>query len=324
VTVAVLPDGYSAGAPTADDAEAVAGLIAACQLAFGDRSGMTVEELLGDWQELDLSEEAVAVAAPDGSLAAYADVLNRSYVSVSVYGYVHPEHRARGLGAFLVGWGEEWARERMDIAPEGARVVVQHYVHTADEPAQRLLRDLDYAPVRGYYRMSVELEQAPPRPEWPEHTTVRAFELGRDERPAYEVVEDAFRDVWGRPQGTFDRFLGFTHVESFDPGLWFLAESGGEISGVCLCKTVADRGEVDVVGVRCPWRGRGLGLALLRHALGEFYRRGVREVGLSVDAESATGAPRLYGRAGMQVEESYVLYQKELRPGRDVSEVHRV
>jgi mycothiol synthase len=89
----------------------------------------------------------------------------------------------------------------------------------------------------------------------------------------------------------------------------------GGISGVCLCKIVGDRGEVDVVGVRRPWRGRGLGLALLRHALGEFYRRGVREVGLSVDAESGTGAPRLYGRAGMRVTESYVLFQKELRPG---------
>jgi mycothiol synthase len=86
---------------------------------------------------------------------------------------------------------------------------------------------------------------------------------------------------------------------------------------VCLCKVVSGRGEVDVVGVRSPWRGMGLGLALLRHALGEFYRRGVREVGLSVDAESVTGAPRLYGRAGMRVAESYVLYQKELRPGRD-------
>jgi mycothiol synthase len=60
----------------------------------------------------------------------------------------------------------------------------------------------------------------------------------------------------------------------------------------------------------------GRGVALLRHAFGEFYLRGVRKVGLSVDAESATVAPRLYGGAGMQVEESYVLYQKELRPGR--------
>ena len=128
---------------------------------------MTVEELVGDWQESEPSEEAVVVTAPDGRVAAYADVLNRSYVSVSVYGYVHPEYRGRGVGSYLVRWGEEWARERMDRAPEGARVAVQHYVNTLNEPAQRLLETSGYAAVRGYYRMSIELEQAPPPPEWP-------------------------------------------------------------------------------------------------------------------------------------------------------------
>jgi mycothiol synthase len=171
--------------------------------------------------------------------------------------------------------------------------------------------------VRGYYRMSVELDGTPPQPEWPDGIRVRTFEPGRDEKVVYEAVEDAFCDVWGRPRGTFERFLGFTRVEGFDPDLWFVAESRGGISGVCLCKVVGGSGEVDVVGVRSPWRGMGLGLALLRHALGEFYRRGVQEVGLSVDAASVTGAPRLYGRAGMRVAESYILYQKELRPGRD-------
>ena len=40
--------------------------------------------------------------APVGGPVAYADVLNRSYVSVSVYGYAHPEHRGRGIGGYLV------------------------------------------------------------------------------------------------------------------------------------------------------------------------------------------------------------------------------
>ncbi len=309
---------YSARTPTVEDAESVAALIAACQLAVGDPSGMTVDELLSDWEDITLSEEAVAVEARGGDLAAYADVLNRSYVSVSVYGYVHPEHRGRGLGSFLVGWGEGWTRDHIDRAPDGARVVAQFYINQSDGAALRLLEARGYAPVRGYYRMGVELDEAPPPPEWPEGVAVRAFEPGQDELAVYEAVEDAFRDVWGRPRGSYERFLGFTRAGGFDPDLWFVAASGGEISGVCLCKNVAGRGEVDVVGVLRAWRGRGLGLALLRHALGEFYRRGVRKVGLSVDAESVTGAPRLYGRAGMEVESSYTLFQRELRPGRGV------
>jgi hypothetical protein len=37
-----------------------------------------------------------------------------------------------------------------------------------------------------------------------------------------------------------------------------------------------------------------------------------------VDAESITGAPRLYGRAGMRLRESYIIHLKELRPGVDL------
>ena len=312
------PQGYRARLPTVDDAPAVAALIAACQLADRGEAETTAEELLSDWQELDLAEEAVVVDAPERGLAGYADVLNRSYVAVSVYGYVHPEHRGRGLGRYLVEWGERWARDRMDRAPEGARVVAQHYVDARNASARRLLEALGYTPARTVYRMVLDLDQPPPEPEWPEGTAARAFVPGRDEWTTFEAVEDAFRDVWGRPRNTFERFLRFARSEDFDPALSLLAEGGGELAGACLCKTVAGKGQVAVVAVRRPCRVRGLGLALLRQTFGEYYRRGVRHVWLSVDAESATGAPRLYARAGMRVAESYLLYQKELRPGEDL------
>jgi ribosomal protein S18 acetylase RimI-like enzyme len=76
---------------------------------------------------------------------------------------------------------------------------------------------------------------------------------------------------------------------------------------------------VEVVGVRRPWRKQGLALALLQHAFAEHYRRGIREIGLSVDAESLTGAPRVYARAGMQVAQNFVIYRKELRAGADLT-----
>ena len=305
--------------PRRGDVEAVAALIYASELADSGASGMSVEELLDDWHSLDLAEEAVAVVAPDGEIAAYADVVNRSFITVSVYGYVHPDFRGLGLGACLISWGETWTRDRMPNAPEDARVVVQNYVNRSNEGAQRLLESSGYAPVRGVYVMETELHEAPPQPRWPAGISVRTFVPNQDELAVFEAVEDAFRDMWGRPRGTLERFVRITQRESFDPTLWFLAMDGDEIAGVTLCKTLAGEGWVDVVGVRRPWRNRGLGLALLRHALAEYHRRGTHKVALSVDAESITGAPRLYGRAGMRVRESYVLYLKELRPGRDLS-----
>ncbi len=314
-----MSEGYVTRAPRRDDAEAVAALMYATELADNGTSDMSLEELLDDWHSLDLAEEAVAVVAPDGTIAAYADVLNRSFVTVSVYGYVHPEFRGLGMGTYLISWGETWTRERIPNAPEDARVVVQHYINRANEKGQSLLKSLGYAPVRGVYVMETELHEASPQPRWPAGISVRTFVPKRDERATFEAVEDAFRDMWGRPRGTLERFVGRTEQQSFDPSLWFLAVDGDEIAGLTLCKTLAGEGWVDVVGVRRPWRNRGLGLALLRYALAEYHRRGIQKVALSVDAESITGAPRLYGRAGMRVKESYAIYLKELRQGVDIS-----
>ena len=47
----------------------------------------------------------------------------------------------------------------------------------------------------------------------------------------------------------------------------------------------------------------------------EFDTRRTKVIGLSVDSESSTGAPRLYARAGMRITEEYLLHRKELRPG---------
>ncbi len=71
---------------------------------------------------------------------------------------------------------------------------------------------------------------------------------------------------------------------------------------------------VDDLGVRRAYRRRGLGMAQLRHVFAAFYARGIRRVGLGVDAENVTGATRLYGRAGMRVYRAWDLYDKELRP----------
>jgi GNAT superfamily N-acetyltransferase len=60
------------------------------------------------------------------------------------------------------------------------------------------------------------------------------------------------------------------------------------------------------------WRRRGLGEALLHDAFGKFWREGRRSVGLGVDAQSDTGANRLYERVGMHVHWGAVVFEKAL------------
>jgi mycothiol synthase len=309
-----LPAGYSQRAPTADDLEAVAALVATCEAADAGRVETSVSALRAQWRGLDLAEEAVTISHATGQVVAFADLLNRGYASVYVYGHVHPGHRGRGLGAFLVAWGEQWTCDRMERAPAGARVAVRHYIRASNAAARDLLEEQDYPSVRGVYVMAMELDAPPAAPEWADRIAVRPFAPGRDERAAFEAYEEASRDMWDRAPGTYESWLAFT--ARTDPSLLFLAESteDGEVVGVCACSMADETGEVVGLRVRAAWRRRGLGLALLRHSFGEFHRRGARTARLSVDAESPTGAPRLYERAGMRVTESYVVHQKELRP----------
>ena len=53
-------------------------------------------------------------------------------------------------------------------------------------------------------------------------------------------------------------------------------------------------------------------MALLQNAFRQFHGRGERKVGLGVDAESPTGATKLYERAGMKVVERSVVFRKDL------------
>jgi ribosomal protein S18 acetylase RimI-like enzyme len=59
-----------------------------------------------------------------------------------------------------------------------------------------------------------------------------------------------------------------------------------------------------------PWRRRGLGRALLLQAFAAFRERGLARAALGVDAESLTGANRLYESAGMHVAARFDIYEK--------------
>ena len=72
-------------------------------------------------------------------------------------------------------------------------------------------------------------------------------------------------------------------------------------------------GYVGALAVRRPWRGRGLGRALLLHTFAEFQRRGFDRVTLGVDAENPTGATALYESVGMTVESEAIVFEKEPR-----------
>jgi mycothiol synthase len=309
------------------DVRAVTVLINACELADLGESITTPEEIHAHWQSpgVSLATGAWLVVSIRGEVAGYALLFNpgvgRFYIDASV----HPAQRGRGIGTHLVRLAEACARQRLADLPPGEPVKLIHTVNSANQGACHVLEGEGFALARRLWQMQIDMCAAPPEPELPEGITLRSFVPGQDERATFKAMEEAFRDHWGYTPARFDVWCQRgPGREDFDPSLWFLAMDGDQIAGGALCQSYPNEGWVHQLGVRRSWRGQGLGRALLRHAFGEFYRRGQPRVSLGVDSQNTTGATRLYERAGMRIAQHYDSFHKLLRPGEErVHHEHR-
>ncbi len=317
MATAALPRTYTVRRPRAEDAAAITALINRAEIAEQGDTDFALDFLLEEWDSLNLETDAWAVVDPDGRIAGYADISMRAGVQFNRWAVTDPERRGQGIGSHLLQLIEERARARGGEAREGARVALHNFVNHANPEACELLERFGYTVVRRYWRMSVDMDSAPPEPEWPPGIALRTFVRGQDERATFDALEDGFSDHWGHLPGDYDEWVKQTTRDSFDPSLWFLAVDGEEIAGLSLCSAVAEIPWVGKLAVRRPWRHRGLGLALLRHSFAELWRRGHRRVALGVDSENLTGATRLYERAGMVADRQWDRYEKELRPGQE-------
>ena len=327
-----LPEGFTARPGSLDDIEGAVALFNACSMELVGKEQHDIADTRVEWTtpNFNLETDTRLVLTSAGEIVGYVEVWDTSepHVRVWSWGRVHPGYRGRGIGTYLLSWAEERARQAIPKAPPGARVIMQHGALKQDTSARELLESAGFKLVRYIWRMMIELDSPPPEPKWPGGISVRTFVPGEDDRPMVAAIREAFRDHWGYVEQPFEEELEewrhwMEESEDFDPTLWFLALDGDEIAGFSLCwpKVPEDpqMGSVDELGVRRPWRRRGLALALLHHSFGEFYRRGKAKVVLGVDSESLTGATRLYEKAGMHVDREYLNYEKELRPGVDLA-----
>lgn len=311
-----LADGYILRPATLRDAPDIHALIAASDIAdWGEPGGYSLGEVEDDLRALDTERHAWLILSPEQEAVGYAHLNHRQHIRIDVEGYVHPDHFGRGIGTTLIRQSEARAREHIPLAPEGSGVAVQNWINADNEAARTLLEREGYHPARYFFRMESVLGDALPEPEWPVGVSVRTCEDEASQRLMYETIEEAMKDHWGHIPRSFDEWMERRRGSTFDPGLWFLAMEGTTPAAGAVCSVSEGIGWVDLLGVRAPWRKRGLGMALLRHAARAFSERQVNRMALGVDSESPTGATRLYERAGMHVAQRHATYRKILRQG---------
>jgi mycothiol synthase len=298
------PAGITTRAATRDDAEVVAALVAADQDSFGLPARISANDVHGWWQQTDL-EHDTWLFEEDGRLVAVGSVDLRGALG-DCFGVVAPSAKGRGLGSAIVDLTET------RLAEKGAERLLARAL-AADRGAARLFEGRGYREARRFWDMAIELDDAPPEPSLPAGLTLETF---REEgaQPFYDALDESFQDHWEHQSTPFEEWWERKRsAPDYDPTTWFLVRDGDEVAGVV--RNDPDRnggGVVGALGVRRPWRGKGLGRALLVRSFAEFHGRGIHRVTLGVDAANPTGATQLYESVGMTAEQEQVVFEKAL------------
>jgi mycothiol synthase len=289
-------------APTLADAEAIAATFNEVSLALYGSPEVSADDvrLWLEAPDFDLERDAVVAEAEDGTVVGYGDLSDASRVGRLIWIYAQTRLGVTDVAHAILDELEPRAEAR--LAPDGR---LRAYVAEKNTALASVVQARGYAVVRHSFRMEADLATEPAAPDWPEGIAVREFVPGEDDSRVYEVQEETFADQADSEPMSYEEWRHWSFREPFDPGLWFLAEEGGELAGILLARSerAGDEtlGWVSVLGVRRPWRRRGLGRALLLHSFHALRARGKPRAGLGVDGSNPTGAVKLYEAAGMRV-----------------------
>ncbi len=305
------------------DLEAVTKLIYDVCEAAGDTSvAVTPEDLSNEWksEDFNLERDALLVETQDGHVVGYEEFYDeKDHYDLRTDGYVHPSYLGLGIGTALLRKIDERAQAEAALAEPGVRVFMRSGIDNKDVAAHSLHKTEGFVPIRYSWRMEIKLQGAPSLVDFSRGVELRPFLKEEHAAAVWQADNEAFRDHWGSHDSTFEDWSRRKFDRSdFDPSLWMIAWDGDQIAGYSQNRYRMGIGWIGTLGVRRPWRKKGLGLALLQYSFGEFYKRGMTTIGLGVDASNPTGATRLYQRAGMYVASEFATYEKELRAGRNL------
>ena len=324
-----LPEGYTARpVDPGTDVGSVYAVSSAAAIAEYGVPDVTEGMIARAWSlpSLDLAQDSRLVLDASGRTVGFGVFLDNEeeHVAPRLVFRVDPDLADGPVTDAILGWAQARARENEALAAPDARIALTTGIASVNKGIIAALERNNWSRDRVNWVMEIDLTTtAVPAPDWPLGISVRTADLELDAPAIHAAESDAFSDHYGYLPQPYDRWLHFrTRFMRAEPDLWFLAMDGPEIAGMALCSSERpgdpQLGWVSSLGVRRPWRHRGLGLAVLRHALREIAARGKPRAGLGVDSQSLTGATRLYEKAGMRVVRQHLDYELLLREGRDL------
>ncbi len=243
------------------------------------------------------------VAQKDEDLVGDVDLTPELRIGrVILYGWVHPEHRRRGLATGLVECAMLRSKEL------GARVAhVQ--IGENNVAARILLTKLGFKFVRRHLEVKLDLARLHLQSTGAE--TPDCCPLARGDEDKLALIQNrSFAGSWGYNPNTLEDILYRTNLKGRSRDGIFLARDGERVAGFCWTEiTPENEGRIFMVGVDPEYRGRGVGRKVLMAGLEHLRNRGLCAAGLTVDSQNRT-AIELYRSVGFVVHASSRWYEK--------------
>jgi mycothiol synthase len=299
---------------TIDDVEAYVRLRAATRVADGGQEVMTAEVARHELTDPNcpMATNTLVLALPDGSLA--GSVLAQQRLQgiesrrIFLWGVTRPDHRGKGIGHSLLEWAVARGDEILADQPANLERLVEAFKEERLADAVALHEAAGFTPARWYIDMRRDLREPIPAEATPAPIRIDGYQPALRDR-IRQAHNEAFSDHWGSEPLTPEIWnRDFVGDPTFRGDLSFVAYDGSEIAGYSVNyveeadqeATGLREGWVGQLGVRRPWRGRGLATALLVRSMRAFRDAGMDATSLTVDAENATGALGVYERVGFR------------------------
>ena len=217
------------------------------------------------------------------------------------------------LGPHLLALVEERTRALALPAPAGRTTDLGFYCPARAADYAALFGGAGYAVVRHSFRMVADPRTCDTTAPVPASIEIRPLDPACDGPAVHAALEEAFVEHFRNVPEPYEMFTAEVFENpAFDPTTWLVAWDGDEVAGALGAFDYRAHVDIEALGVRGPWRGRGVAKALLSTAFAIFAARGRTKAGLYVDAANATGAVELYTGAGMRVAQDFELWLKPI------------
>jgi len=284
-----------------------------------------------------IRREHLVIFDADGQLRGWAEAHDRAAGRVAVLIVADPglgADVAQSVGSVLVQFARRMA-EVMGADNDVSKTQLDIDVYSADKRQARWLTLAGLRCIRTWWHMSRSVRSDESSTDPVTRDGVRIRPVGRaadgmpdldDLRSVHNVLEEAFSDHFNSHKETFDGFVSRLREDpNHDWDHWWIAEivegtttaPAGALVGSVM-PGPDDPGDADPVGTYIEYigvlrsaRGYGVATSLIGTVVADAARRQRREVALEVDAQSPTGAQRLYESLGFVTKyttESWQLY----------------